>query len=441
LAIFPRTLEVFDMAGVVDPFLACANRVASVAFIAQGRQLATMQVKPEGTPYAFAAMVPQDVTEKLLAESLVRRGGKVEYETAFIAASEQGNGVSATLDHKRQKTSLTATYVVGCDGAHSAVRHLLNLPFEGAEYKDTFMLADVESNDVLPVDEMQLCPSEREPVAIFPMSATRRRIIATIQQTVGDVPSLDLVRSVLAERGPQGFEVRSLNWSTYFRIHHRQVSELRSGRFFIAGDAAHIHSPFGGQGMNTGLQDIWNLVWKLELVIGGHASEDLLDTYTAERRPVIKGVIEITDFMTKGLGTPSKLAQLLRNAIIPAVSRLAPFQHAFVKRLSELGIAYKGSPIVEGPGERYWDDSLRGGEQIKSRFLLVVGDGVEQATKEEARRLSETWSSVVELRSHSGHEITLVRPDGYIAHQGRSTAALSTIGSLLQRQAGLDAAA
>ena len=109
---------------------------------------------------------------------------------------------------------------------------------------------------------------------------------------------------------------------------------------FIAGDAAHIHSPFGGQGMNTGLQDVWNLVWKLDLVLHGHGSHELLESYTAERRPVIKSVIETTHFLTRALGTPSKLAQLLRNAVIPMVSRLAPFQHAFVQRLSELGIAY-----------------------------------------------------------------------------------------------------
>ena len=121
---------------------------------------------------------------------------------------------------------------------------------------------------------------------------------------------------------------------------------------FIAGDAAHIHSPFGGQGMNTGLHDAWNLVWKLDLVVRGHADQRLLQTYTEEWLPVIKQVIETTHFLTKAMGTPNRLAQVLRNAVIPMVSRLAPFQHAFVQRLSELGVAYRGSPIVEGAGER-----------------------------------------------------------------------------------------
>src|SRR5215470_9504985 len=176
-----------------------------------------------------------------------------------------------------------------------------------------------------------------------------------------------------------------MSWSSYFRIHHRQVSQMRVGRMFVAGDAAHIHSPFGGQGMNTGLQDAWNLVWKLDLCVRRHGNEELLESYAAERKPVIKHVIDVTHFMTKAMGTPSKLAQALRNTVIPLVSRLAPFQHAFVQNLSELGVAYRGSPIVEGAGKRYFDDSVRGGKGILSRFLLVLGNDAEASTTEAAK--------------------------------------------------------
>src|SRR5262249_40865413 len=213
-------------------------------------------------------------------------------------------------------------------GSHSAVRHLLNLPFDGAQYNDSFMLADIETNQTLPACEMQLCLSASGPLAIFPMNAARRRIVATVERPEGEAPSLDLVRAVLAQRGPAGIEALSMRWSSYFRIHHRQVARLRAGRMFIAGDAAHIHSPFGGQGMNTGLQDVWNLVWKLDLALRGRGNEQLLDSYTAERRPVIKQVIGTTHFITKAMGTPSKLAQSLRDVIIPVASRLPLFQHA-----------------------------------------------------------------------------------------------------------------
>ena len=231
-----------------------------------------------------------------------------------------------------------------------------------------FLLADVETNETLPANELQLCPNELGPVAIFPMSATRRRIIATIEHAEGEAPSLDLVRRILTQRAPRGIEARALNWSTYFHIHHRQAAQLRVWHMFIAGDAAHVHSPFGGQGMNTGLDDVWNLVWKLDLVLHDRGTEQLLESYNAERLPVIKSVIETTDFLTKVMGTPNKWAQALRDAVIPMMSHVAPFQHAFVQRLSELGISYGGSPVVEGPGKRYFDDSLRGGDGIRSRF-------------------------------------------------------------------------
>jgi 2-polyprenyl-6-methoxyphenol hydroxylase-like FAD-dependent oxidoreductase len=437
LAIFPRTLEIFDMAGIAGPFLEAANRVTSVAVIAHGRTLAQMRFAPEETPYPFVANVPQNITERLLVEELLRRGGAVEYETSFVSAVQQDDHVKATLDRKGDRFELTASFVVGCDGAHSTVRHLLNLPFEGAQYDMSFMLADVETNEVLPSDQMQLCPSEFGPLAIFPISATRRRIVATVEHAEDEAPSLDLVRRLLAQRAPAGIEARTMRWSSYFRVHHRQVAQLQVGRIFIAGDAAHIHSPFGGQGMNTGLQDVWNLVWKLDLAARGHGGEALLNSYTAERRPVIKSVIEITDFMTRALGTPNRLAQALRDAVIPMVSRLAPFQHGFVQRLSQLGISYGGSPIVEGPGKRYIDDSVRGGKGIASLFLVVVGEETDSSTKEAAERLCGSFTDIVELRRVPHDGIALVRPDGYIAYaaDGRDCrSAMSSLRLVLERQ-------
>jgi 2-polyprenyl-6-methoxyphenol hydroxylase-like FAD-dependent oxidoreductase len=437
LAIFPRTLEIFDMAGVAQPFLDAANRVTYVAIIAAGHTLANMHFAPQESPYSFVAMVPQDVTERLLVESLEHRGGYVEYQTRFVSASQQDDFVTATLEHNGQSQELTAKFVAGCDGAHSAVRHLLNLGFEGAEYKDLFLLADVETNDTVPADQMQLCPNEFGPVAIFPMSATRRRIVAMIDKADGDAPSLDLVRRLLNDRAPIGLEARSLHWSSYFNIHHRHVAQMRVGRMFVAGDAAHIHSPFGGQGMNTGLQDVWNLSWKLALSLQGRGNEELLSSYSAERIPVIKAVIETTDFLTKALGTPNKFAQALRNTVIPMVSRLAPFQHAFVQRLSELGINYHGSPIVEGAGERFFNDSVRGGNGILNRFLLIVDNQAQPRTKEAATLLVANFSDVLDLRLERRDGMTLVRPDGYIAYSETSSdgvAALAEVRSLLERQ-------
>src|SRR5262249_11288300 len=190
LAIFPRTLEILDMAGLVDPFLEAANRVTSVAILTHERALAHMRFMPEQSPYAFIAMVPQDQTERILARQLGARGGVIEYGTSFVSATQRREAVDVVLENRGRRASLTAAFVVGCDGAHSTMRHLLDLPFAGASYDDTFLLADIETNQALPASELQLCPSIFGPVAIFPMSATRRRVVATIERAQEQAPSL-----------------------------------------------------------------------------------------------------------------------------------------------------------------------------------------------------------------------------------------------------------
>jgi 2-polyprenyl-6-methoxyphenol hydroxylase-like FAD-dependent oxidoreductase len=437
LAVFPRTLEIFDMAGVVEPFLEAANRVTWVQVMTRQRQLARIRFAPAGTPYPFVAMVPQDVTERLLVEELRRKGGAVEYETTFVSAVQHDGYVSATLDQKGKRFEITAAFVVGCDGAHSAVRHLLDLQFEGAQYDASFMLADIATSATLPADELQLCPSQFGPLAIFPMSPTRRRVVAIIENAEGDAPSLELVRKMLAQRAPAGIQALSMHWSAYFRIHHRQVERLQVGRMFVAGDAAHIHSPFGGQGMNTGLQDAWNLVWKLDLALRAGGGGSLLESYTTERHPVIENVIQTTDRLTRVMGTSSKLAQALRDVVIPFVSRLPPFQHAFVNRLSQLGVAYHGSPIVAGAGTRYFDCSLRGGKGIGSRFLMTIGDDADSSTVNAAKEVSESLSRIVELRSVPQPGVALVRPDGYVAYRSHNRGGVEAIAaarSVLERQ-------
>jgi FAD binding domain len=245
------------------------------------------------------------------------------------------------------------------------------------------------------------------------------------------------VRTVVAQRAPAGFEVLSLGWSSYFRIHHRDVASLNVGRIFIAGDAAHIHSPFGGQGMNTGLQDVWNLAWKLDLVVRGRGSEQLLNSYSAERTPVIKGVIETTHRLTRALGSASKFAQAVRETAIPLISRTSIFQKRFIDNLSELGIAYAGSPIIEGPGRRFWDDSLRGGRGVESKFILFLPEAADASIRESAKQLQDFFCDLVDLRYIREPNIILVRPDGYIAYEcpmNHMGVIPGSVRSLLERQ-------
>ena len=189
--------------------------------------------------------------------------------------------------------------------------------------------------------------------------------------------------------------------------------------------------------MNTGLQDAWNLVWKLDLALRARGGGGLLESYTTERRPVIENVIKTTDRLTRVMGTSSKLAQALRDVVIPFVSRLPPFQHAFVNRLSQLGVAYHGSPIVAGAGTRYFDCSLRGGKGIGSRFLMTIGDDADSSTVNAAKEVSESLSRIVELRSVRQPGVALVRPDGYLAYRSHNRGGVEAIAaarSVLERQ-------
>ncbi len=435
LAIFPRTLEIFDMAGLVAPFLERANRVTMVSVFANGSRLANIPFAPAESPYPFVAMVPQDVTERLLVQSLQNRGGAVQYETAFVSAGQDRDGVTAEIEHRGNRSTITAEFLVGCDGAHSAVRHALNLPFEGAQYHETFMLADVDTNDVLPASELQLCPHEAGPVAIFPMSSTRRRIVATVDVETADAPTLGIVNAILRQRGPMGVEAHALHWSSYFGVHHRQVAHLRQGRIFLAGDAAHIHSPFGGQGMNTGLGDVWNLAWKLAYAIRGRARPALLASYDRERRPIVRSVIRTTDRLTKIMGSRGRAVQAVRDVAIPVVSHLTPFQRAFVNRLSQLGVAYRSSPIIRGVGRRYFDEFLRGAG-IGNRYVLFLGRDTTTEVSDAAQRLTKTFPDLVELQTLGRPGIAIVRPDGYTAYARRrfTVHALESIRDLLERQ-------
>jgi len=435
LAVFSRTLEIFDMAGLVAPFLERANRVTTVSVFAKGRRRASLPFAPAESPYPFVAMVPQDVTERLLAQSLQNKGGAIAYETALVSAAQDRDRVTAEVEHRGNRSTVTAKFLVGCDGAHSAVRHALNLPFKGAQYHETFMLADVDTNDALPASELQLCPHAAGPVAIFPMSSTRRRIVATVDVETADAPTLEMANALLRQRGPRGIAAHALHWSSFFGVHHRQVAHLAQGRIFLAGDAAHIHSPFGGQGMNTGLQDVWNLAWKLAYAVGGRARPALLASYDRERRPIIRSVIRTTDRMTKIMGSRGRVVQAVRDLAIPAVSRLPLFQRTFVKRLSQLGVAYHNSPIIRGRGRRCFEESFRGGG-IGDRFVLLLGPDATTEVSGEVQRLTEAFAEAVELRAVERPGIALVRPDGYTAYARRRATVhgVQSIGDLLGRQ-------
>ena len=239
---------------------------------------------------------------------------------------------------------MRAAYVVGCDGAHSAVRHALTLPFEGTPYEEKFVLADVHIDWSLPDDETHVFFSPEGVIAALPVPGDclwRLIAEASVPQ-----PSLDDFVRLLHERGAPRARLDDAKWMAAFRIHRRIAPRYRLGRVFLAGDAAHIHSPVGGQGMNTGLQDAFNLAWKLELVHKGACPPALLDSYESERRLVAAATLQGTDLATRMVTLRNPIGRVVRNRLGAFLSTLEVLQKRVVARASQTAVAYRRSPIV-----------------------------------------------------------------------------------------------
>jgi 2-polyprenyl-6-methoxyphenol hydroxylase-like FAD-dependent oxidoreductase len=422
LAVMPRTLEVFEMAGMARPFLDAAHIVTKAAVLDGDQRLGVLPIEPAVSRYPYVAMIPQDVTERLLLAELRGAGGDVRYDTEALAVEQSTDSVRVRLRSGNTEQWVEAAYLIGTDGAHSVVRHALGLEFEGGSYAASFVLADIETTGNVPTDEMQLCPHAAGALACFPMSASRRRIVAMVDEAPPLGPDLAFVQRLLDTRGLEQLRATRLIWGSNFKIHHRQASRMSSQNVFLAGDAAHIHSPFGAQGMNTGLQDAWNLAWKLRLALSGLATPELLASYAMERHAVAERVIRITDTITKAMASRNRLAQALRRRAIPMLTRLEWFKRVFVATLTELSVGYPSSPVIEGKGRRAADEPLEGGARLYER----LGAGFVLLTPRATRlgELSARYSTTVERAAHLNADgVRLIRPDGYIAFESvRATA-------------------
>src|SRR4030095_357834 len=218
--------------------------------------------------------------------------------TSLQAFWQDDDSVTCTLEHgDGEEENADFLWVIGCDGSHSTVRHRLNVPFEGAPYEECFALADVKVEWSNADDELYGYLGEDSVMLLFPFGNGRYRVISESSgaQAEGEAPALGYFQDLMDRLGPPGARVTDPLWTTWFRIHRRCVNKYREGRIFLAGDAAHIHSPAGGQGMNTGIQDAYNLAWKLALVLKGQAPKSLLDSYEAERHPIAQMVLRGTD--------------------------------------------------------------------------------------------------------------------------------------------------
>ena len=329
LGIHARTLEMFDHQGIVDRFIKAGNKIQVMNIFAEGKQIVRLSLDELESPYPFVLALPQCETERLLAEELNSRGTVVERECELSSLKQDSHSVLATVKNVTGTAEeLSVKYLVGCDGAHSTTRHLLNLTFEGSQYKQLFWLADVAIAGDFPEQEGSLFNTPEGLSAIFPFGNGRGRIIlefdpesgaALTGGTVQD-PTLEQVQAVVHDRIHIPSVLTDPHWLAAFTISRRSVRQYSVGRIFLAGDAAHIHSPAGGQGMNTGLQDSYNLAWKLELVLKGAADPNLLESYNAERHAVAQSVLKMTDFLTKVNTLRSPLAIHIRDAVAPLMA-------------------------------------------------------------------------------------------------------------------------
>ena len=298
------------------------------------------------TRYPYLLFIPQVKTEELLEAHLVELGQRIERGVELKALTQGTDDTTVQLQYANGQTEeVHARYVLGCDGAHSVVRHALGLPFPGKGYPWTAFLADVKIDGEVAKKGLTQFSSERGLAMFFPFQDGYNRVItidsAYQNSSVHEEPTLDELQESVNAIVPVPTRLSEPRWQTRWSSQLRQVPRYRVGRVFVAGDAAHIHSPAGGQGLNTGVQDAYNLAWKLALVLRGEAPESLLDTYHAERHPVGQQAMNTSDFVLRSALLPNKFARKGRDFIVKTLAPLPLLQHMISKSLSGLDINYR----------------------------------------------------------------------------------------------------
>jgi 2-polyprenyl-6-methoxyphenol hydroxylase-like FAD-dependent oxidoreductase len=360
LAVQPRTLEVLRGLGIAATLVERGNDTSQLRMHAGERVVAVrlFDVGLEDTAYPFLLFISQAETEAVLNEHLAECGVSVERGVELVEFEARDEGVACTLRRGDGRTErLHARYVVGCDGAHSSVRHGAVIPFEGGAYPQTFVLGDLEVDGDLEGDVGHAFLGSGGMLFFFPLARPASWRMVGIRppdgagEKTGAEPALAELQAIADAFTGGSLRLRDPVWLTYFRLHHRHAARYRAGRVFLAGDAAHVHSPAGAQGMNTGIQEAWNLGWKLALVARGIADETLLDTYEAERRPIGRLVLRFTDRAARIATSESRTLRLLRTELVP---RLAPLvlrssrarAYGF-RTLAQLRIHYRRSPAAQ----------------------------------------------------------------------------------------------
>jgi len=428
LGIQARTVELLRVRGVADEMLQLGNPATATTLYSAGEKLAAIQLHRMPSEFNYLLLLAQSETERLLTQQLNRQGVKIERGVELIALTRHADSVSAVLrsGHGAEEV-LDASYLIAADGSHSAIRKALGLPFTGRSLTQDYVLGDLHLAGELPEDQLSIFLARNGFLAIFPMGDGRFRFMATdpgrITGDSGD-PTLEDIQRLYDRTVHLPARLYNLNWSSRFRINSRHMTTLRDGRVFFGGDAAHVHSPAGGQGMNAGIQDMINLSWKLAMVLNGQARPELLDTYQSDRLPVIRQLVRMTERVTRAFNSTNPFMHAAITRLAPIVLARSRVQDKAAPRLGQLVASYRDCPIAKGGGQI---GSLRAGDRVpdlpvgdgrlydlldlSTLTLFVTGDGMPEAYR--------PWRGILALRRVSIDAMPagwlLVRPDGYVA--------------------------
>lgn len=446
LAVQARTLELYRQLDLSEAVMQKGHRVAAANFWVKGEPVAHLPLSRVGeglTPYAFLEIFPQDEHELLLIERLETFGIRVERNTELESFEETGDGITARLRlPDGQQETCQACYLAGCDGARSIVRKTLDTGFPGGTYQQIFYVADVQASGPAINGELHVDLDEADFLAVFPLVGEgRARLIGTVRDERAEQAETlkfeDVSNHAIEHLKVQ---IEQVNWFSTYRVHHRVADHFRRGRAFLLGDAAHVHSPVGGQGMNTGIGDAINLAWKLAAVVSGGAEARLLDSYEPERIAFARKLVATTDRVFSFVTAEGRMADLLRTRLAPfLLPKMALFERSrefLFRTVSQITLNYRGMPLSTGVaghvhgGDRLpWAHDGEGDnfEPLKcpSWQVHVYGDTSDEmiawCNEHHLPLHVLDWRPAFETAGLGRNGFYLVRPDTYVAIAGTSS--------------------
>jgi 2-polyprenyl-6-methoxyphenol hydroxylase-like FAD-dependent oxidoreductase len=445
-----RTLELLNIIGLADAFVRKGQVLNRMCSYANTKLLASVETKYiENSLFPFILCLPQNETEAILIDYLTQHQQVVHRNCELISLSQTDEKVTASIKTSTGELIIEADFVMGCDGYHSTVRDILKIPYQGQELGNYFLMIDAPLQWNIPQDQLSVFFDRDITLATFPMLQSTRIIAEVTHAPKYKAARQDQVmpdEKVFTEIFQQclpglAFKIEPPRWASHFYIHEFLAKNYRQGRIFIAGDAAHTHSPFGGQGMNTGMQDAINLVWKLAAVLSKQAPLTLLDSYEMERRAVAKEVLADTTKLTRLATVRNSLLIQLRNFLFPKIMKLTSISKKMITKVSELSVNYHHSPIVKGkylgcakPGDRLPHLNFTLSNHVTDttqlliqnpyrHILLVFSDDMQNPLPENLQKeitAVHIAKNSPEIKKYFGSTnlMCLIRPDGYIGYLG-----------------------